>query len=400
MKQNRTKPGQGWLLWLIVAALSAAIIFFGNRYASADLNIFQSTGVDVYRAKITQIQDKHQSDDLILRQAGIEEYIIQFEAVLTSGPQKGETVAAKQVLSTIDPAYRLTKQVEAGDSVMLSQPNTEFDPGGPWLFADYYRISKLFILGLAFVFLLLFIGRLKGLSALVSLSLTSAFVFAVFLPWVLGGKNVYVGAALTAVFTIVMSLLLIEGATLKGLVTILGCTIGTGFAALIPFLMNSRLALTGMVDEHSTFLLLLNPDKPIDLVAILYAGIIIGALGAIMDVAMDISSSLYEIRQHAPDIGFWAMLKSGLSISRDIMGTMTNTLVLAYIGSSLCSILLLVTYTATPMELLNREIIIVELLQSLAGSIAILLTAPLTALVASLMYTHKKPAAPTRLAED
>ncbi|MBP5750236.1 MAG: YibE/F family protein, partial [Firmicutes bacterium] len=96
-----------------------------------------------------------------------------------------------------------------------------------------------------------------------------------------------------------------------------------------------------------------------------------------------------EIRQHDPGISRMDLLRSGFNIGRDVMGTMANTLVLAYIGSSLCTILLLITYSGSMRELLNRENIIVELLQALIGSSAILLTMPLTSAICSFLYTNK-----------
>ena len=105
---------------------------------------------------------------------------------------------------------------------------------------------------------------------------------------------------------------------------------------------------------------------------------------------MDIASALFELRRHAADLTFRKLVNSGITIGRDIMGTMSNTLVLAYIGSSLSTVLLLTTYAVSLDELLNREMIIAELLQALIGSIAILLTIPLTSMICGLMYIGRK----------
>lgn len=118
----------------------------------------------------------------------------------------------------------------------------------------------------------------------------------------------------------------------KTIATIIGCISGTVIAALGTAIMSEVLGLTGYVDEHSYYLTLLNTETPIDLTAIIFAAITIGAVGAIMDVAMDLSSSLYELSEQVPDMTFGKLCKSGFSIGRDIMGTMANTLVLAYIG--------------------------------------------------------------------
>lgn len=106
-----------------------------------------------------------------------------------------------------------------------------------------------------------------------------------------------------------------------------------------------------------------------------------------MDVAMDIASSLHEVKQHNPGADFRTLYRSGISIGRDIVGTMVNTLVLAYVGGSLASMLLLVTYASSLRQMMNTEHVAVELLQALAGSIAILLTIPLTAAVCGVLYS-------------
>ena len=122
---------------------------------------------------------------------------------------------------------------------------------------------------------------------------------------------------------------------------------------------------------------------------IIFAAIIISSMGAVMDVSMDISSSLHEIKKHKPNITFKEMLKSGLNIGSDIMGTMSNTLILAFIGKSLGTTLLILTYSSSLAEVFNKELVIIELLEGLIGSISILLTAPITSIICSYIYTGK-----------
>ena len=184
-----------------------------------------------------------------------------------------------------------------------------------------------------------------------------------------------------------MTLILTNGTSAKSVATMLGCGAGVVTAGLLSFLFDRIMHLTGFIDEHSVYLQVMGEDgTPINLRALIFAMITIGAMGAVMDVAMDISSSLFEVKRHAPEITDKDLFRSGLNIGRDVMGTMANTLVLAYIGSSLCTILLKISYANSMLELLNTEGIIVELLNALIGSLAILLTIPLTALVCVAVY--------------
>ena len=127
------------------------------------------------------------------------------------------------------------------------------------------------------------------------------------------------------------------------------------------------------------------------MLAIIFAAIIIGAMGAVMDVAMSLSSSLHELKLKVMSISPKELFKSGMVIGRDMMGTMANTLVLAYIGSSLTVTVLIVIYNSSMTELLNKERIVVEILQALVGSIGILFTIPFTCFVCAMLYRNLKP---------
>ena len=185
-----------------------------------------------------------------------------------------------------------------------------------------------------------------------------------------------------------MTLVVVSGFNPKTSAAIIGCISGIALSAILVLIMNSILKLTGVVDEASVYLLLMNPDHPVDLKAIIFGAIIIGAMGAIMDVSMSISSALYEMKENYAAHSFGQLVASGMTIGRDIMGTMANTLVLAYIGSSLSTVLLLITYNSSLLDLMNREMVVIEILQAIIGSLGILMTLPLTAIASGFLYTR------------
>jgi uncharacterized membrane protein len=187
-----------------------------------------------------------------------------------------------------------------------------------------------------------------------------------------------------------MTFSIISGFNVKALCAGIGCICGVLCSGLTVLIMDKFLNMTGMLEEESVYLVQLYPENPINLKAIIFAMIIIGALGAVMDVSMSISSSLYELKLKSPDIAPKELMKSGFTIGRDMMGTMANTLVLAYVGSSVCSVLLLLTYADSATDILNREMIASEILQAIAGSIGIILAIPATALVCGLVYIKLK----------
>ena len=254
---------------------------------------------------------------------------------------------------------------------------------------EYYRSDSILILGIIFAVVILVFGRFKGVNTLISLAFTVLAVFAVFVPSVLSGQNIYVWAIVTCIYTIVMTMLLVNGADKKSFAAGMGCFLGVAIAGLLTVIMDKILMLTGMLNEDTLYLQMIQTQNPIDLKGIIFAAIVIGAMGAIMDVAMDIASSLNELRTNIPDISSSKLIKSGFNIGRDVMGTMANTLVLAYIGSSLSTTLLLVAYNVTFVELMNMELIVVELLQALVGSIGILMSIPMTSFICAAIYPKR-----------
>ncbi len=386
-KQKRKFDVKKGIIWVVTVMISITAILVGNRAVLGSSSMFLGEGDDIVRATVTDVMDSSSSTLDLGGEAVYENTAIAFRCMIEQGPSKGQMVDAEQTLDGMYAGSNFTKEVEKGDKVLvLYSEDLALSGGNPWQFSDYYRFDKIIILLAIFMVLILIIGRWKGVNTLLSLLFTFAFVFMVFVPAVMAGYNAYLWASITCIFTIMMTLILINSISKKTWATIIGCVAGTIIAAAGTVIMTEVMQLTGFVDEHSYYLTLLDTEVPINLTAIVFAAIVIGAVGAIMDVAMDLSSSLYELSEHVPDITFGRLCKSGMAISRDIMGTMANTLVLAYIGSSLSCIMILLTYSTSAMDLMNREVIIVELLQAIIGSLAILLTAPCTVVTCGVLY--------------
>lgn len=137
--------------------------------------------------------------------------------------------------------------------------------------------------------------------------------------------------------------------------------------------------LTGMIDTST-----------LNFRYLLISGIIIGALGACMDVSMSISSALFELKEESPNITVGKMIKAGLNIGKDMMGTMTNTLILAYTGGAMILIMIFMCANLTFYEVMNQEMIIEEVLRAIAGSFGLVITIPITTVIASVLMGNKK----------
>lgn len=360
-------------VYLFTLVFSILYIVVGRQIAlqgQTELGLDESAAC---QAVVTQI---------IAQVAGEPAIRLTFLAEITSGQHNGETVQVMQSVSSS--VYPVQELVEVGDRVLIYENERAINT--PWSMLEYIRSDKILLLGAAFALAVLIFGRMKGVNTLISLAFTCLSVFIVFIPAVLSGQNIYGWAIVTCLYIIVMTMLFINGACKKSFVAGFGCFAGVVMAGVISAVMDQAMKLTGMTSEDTLYLTMLELANPIDLRGVVFAAIIIGAVGAIMDVAMDIASSLNELRLSVPGISARQLLRSGFNIGRDVMGTMANTLVLAYIGSSLSTTLLFAAYDISSVELFNMELIIVELLQALAGSIGILLSIPLTSLTCALVY--------------
>lgn len=359
--------------------LALLFIFLLFRFVVEPSLLLQGQPLEHKAARVLEVLGEKENTQLATQTKG---GITSTEVTFTAEVGK-EVILAYQQISNLIPDE---KKVETGDRVVLVALTQK--EGKQWVMSSYNRLPALIVTGGIFALLLVLFGLRKGLHSLLALSLSVAMIFLVFIPMILQGKNIYIWTLITAFYSIFLTVYLITGWSKKTLVTILGCVFGTLTAAMLSYGVSRLLHLSGGYDDATLALHRLRASLPIDLRALIFAGITIGALGAVMDVAMDISSSLYEIRLHA-DIGFKKLFLSGLSIGRDIMGTMSNTLVLAYIGGSLSSVLMRVISSSNLLLLFNAELIVVDLLQALLGSIALLLTMPLTAFFAAALYTQK-----------
>jgi uncharacterized membrane protein len=185
-----------------------------------------------------------------------------------------------------------------------------------------------------------------------------------------------------------MTLITVYGPNKKSVIAVLSCVAGVGFSAFLSNTMDRWMKLTGYINDD---MYMLNSifGIEVDVKALIFSMITIGALGAIMDVSISIVSALNELKENNKGIGAGALMQSGFSIGRDIMGTMANTLILAYIGSSLIVVLVYAASNYSLLSLMNKEEIIFEFLQSLIGNLSLLFTIPFTTVISSIMLSGK-----------
>lgn len=371
-----------------VIILSVLFVYFGHKLCRVE-NYAQGEKEVYYTATVTEIIDDSDRENVYNNETGelISRKIL-FKATITSGDSKNGEIEAAQ---HIDYMYaHVHNPVQVGDKIIVTSIYDFSTNDYLWEFGGYNRLGGIVALCVLFLALIVLIGRKKGVVTIISLILTAAGIFLVYVPSILKGMNVYAMTVIVGVYTTLMSLLLLDGANKKTLSAIVGNIGGLVAAGLVALIMNNVLEITGLSDEDYVSLKLLDTGVEIDLTAVIWGGMVIGALGAIMDVAMSIASSMQELADNMTERKFSVMLKSGMNIGKDAIGTMTNTLILAYIGGSLVTVLLLVAYNKDLLFLFNLEMITIEIVQAMSGSIGIVCAVPLTAMFSAFVYCKKQ----------
>ncbi len=303
---------------------------------------------------------------------------------LLTGDDKGKEI---EIVNYLSDNEFVNIPIEKGKKVLLL---VDYEDGNvSYYIASEVRDHYIFYLIILFLLVILFVGRIQGIKTIITLGITFLFIAFVELPLLSKGYNpVYVTIFVGVLITII-TIFIISGRTKKSLAAILGTIIGVLFAGTLSIIVSMKSNLTGMNMEEAMILASIY-ENGFNFQHLLFSGIILGSLGAIMDVAMSISSSIEEIYKVNPNRSKRKLYRSGIRVGRDIMGTMANTLILAYVGSSLPMLLLFTSIDDNMTRIINLDIIATEFIRSIAGSIGLVLAIPATAFISVYMIRENK----------
>lgn len=281
----------------------------------------------------------------------------------------------------------LKKEIGVGDKLLIYVE--DFEDGSVRVSIDsFYRVPNLIFLVLVFLAVLWILGgRKKGLKTILSLILSIILIFRVLVPSVLSGYSAINITLLIVLLVSFITLILIGGWNRKSFAAMLGTIAGVLVAFVFSYLFAELANLVGLSTEEERLLAGQNPD--LNPKYIFLSGILIGALGAAMDVAISVASSICEVKKANSGARFRSLVKSGLNVGRDIIGTMSNTLIFAYVGAALPTILLFHQLGESYFKFLNFDFIADEVVRSIGGSLGMVAVIPLTALIASYFYRKR-----------
>ena len=215
-------------------------------------------------------------------------------------------------------------------------------------------------------------------------------IIYILVPLILKGFDPVFASIWVCIVITGITLLLVSGYNRKTLAAVIGTTGGVVAAGFLAQIVGGLAKLTGLGNEESQMLMYIPQNISFNYKGLLFAGILIGALGAAMDVAMSLSSAMFEIKDINPEIRKGAHIKAGMNIGRDMIATMSNTLILAYAGGALQLLILLVAYQIPFYEIINQDGYASEVVRSFAGSIGLILTIPITAMAAGFLSEKKE----------
>jgi uncharacterized membrane protein len=260
---------------------------------------------------------------------------------------------------------------------------SSYDGFATGMIANYSREKPALILVLVFLAVVALIGRGKGLKAIYALAFTLSCVIFLFIPLLLRGMNPIAASLLVVTLSCGVTLLSLNGLSAKTLIAGIGCILCTLSAGAIALAFGWAAHLSTYATPEAENLIFIAQNTALRLHDIVFAAIIIASSGALMDMTMSISSALFELKELNPGLSAQQIRRSGMNIGRDVMGTMTNTLILAFTGSSINSLLVIFMYNMSFRRIINMDLLMLEIMQGLSGAVAIALSIPITALLAS-----------------
>lgn len=306
---------------------------------------------------------------------------------ILDGEYKGEEYSTEYVLSYDIEGKIMAYELEKGDKVIV-QISEDSEGNVTATVYDVIRSGYILLMFIIFLASIIFVGGKKGINAIIALLITIVAIYFILIKRIFNGSDVIWTSIFTSAVVIIATFLVIGGINKKIITAAIGTLGGVVSAGLMALIFNNLAKMSGAC-EDAIQLSINMATVNFNFRDLLFAGIIISALGACMDVGMSIASSLDEIKIKNPEITWKELFKSGMNIGRDVIGTMTNTLILAYVGGSLTLILLFMACNMNFNEIINKETIAEQVISALAGSMGVVYTVPITAIVYSILNKDK-----------
>ena len=371
------KKAVRYLIYLLLVCVFAVFVFKLNQVEKTELVV--RTGQTFEKGEVTEIlQDNLDSNGTRVGEQKV-------RVKMLTGVRKGEELDV-----TSSSGYLFGAACTVGMKVIVMQ-----SVAGETTIASVYSQDRewvIYIFALLYLLALCIIGGKQGIKGCLGLIFTFFCVIFVYLPLVYLGYSPFWSAVFICFLTTLVTMYLIGGPTKKTCAATLGTLTGVVLAGISAWCFSKASGISGYnVSDIETLMTLWNTNR-IQVGGLLFSGLLISCLGAVMDVAMSISSAIDEIYKQNSSLTRKELFKAGMRVGRDMMGTDSNTLILAFAGSSVSTLLLDYAYDLPYQQIINSNNIGIAIMQGLAGSFGIVLSVPLTVLICTILF-HKKETA-------
>ena len=359
-------------LWIGFMALFFIFLYFFNTTLNYNKPEDIQTGIKYEKAKVIEVISEELAPDPEVPSIKIGKQQLKLE--ISTGEYKRKRLIAKNFVGRID-----NKPAKEGTKLIISS----FDNFVTTTVVNYSRETTIYVLVLIFLFILIVFGKMKGLKSIFSLAFTLICVIYLFTPMIIRGVDPIIASIIIVILSTSVILLSLNGFCKKTIIAGASCIVCTLFAGLIAYIFGEITHISTLNATEAQDLLFIAAKTPLKIKNLFFAGILIASLGAIMDTTMSITSSVSEMKQLNPELKESQLLTSGMNVGKDIMGTESNTLILAFTGSSLNILIILFMYNIPYIQLINLDLLVLEIIQGLSASIAVILSIPITAYLAS-----------------
>ena len=371
------KKAVRYLIYLLLVCVFAVFVFRLNQVEKTELVV--RTGQTFEKGKVTEIlQDNLDSNGTRVGEQKV-------RVKMLTGVRKEDELDV-----TSSSGYLFGAACTVGMKVIVMQ-----SVAGETTIASVYSQDRewvIYIFALLYLLALCIIGGKQGIKGCLGLIFTFFCVIFVYLPLVYLGYSPFWSAVFICFLTTLVTMYLIGGPTKKTCAATLGTLAGVVLAGISAWCFSKASGISGYnVSDIETLMTLWNTNR-IQVGGLLFSGLLISCLGAVMDVAMSISSAIDEIYKQNSSLTRKELFKAGMRVGRDMMGTDSNTLILAFAGSSVSTLLLDYAYDLPYQQIINSNNIGIAIMQGLAGSFGIVLSVPLTVLICTILFHRKETA--------
>lgn len=301
---------------------------------------------------------------------------------ILSGKYEGKVIQATNVDSYL---YGADCKVGSKIIVQVSEYNGSLSAS----VYNYDRTNVLYMIIALFLILLVLIGKRKGFTSALGLIFTFICIMFLYLPMLYLGFSPFFSAVIVVILTTLVTMYFIGGFSMKTVCAVLGTIAGVIVAGVFASCFGMLSNISGYNVSDIETLIYIGQNSKMDISGLLFSGIIIASLGAVMDVAMSISTTIEEIKFHNPTVSSKELFKSGIKIGGDMMGTMSNTLILAFTGGSLSTLVVFYAYDMSFLQMFNSYDMGIEIIQGISGSLGVILTVPFVSIIAAVLMSKK-----------